>query len=181
VLRWRTGALAALWIILAVGLAWGEKARGAAAESRKRFEIIVTRNMFSKSRSEARPAPRAATRETRPREGRYIFLRGVAAGAKGYEAFLEDVRTGETRRYKVGDTLAEGRIQQITLMHVEYVKDRTVSKVEIGQAIAELGTSTSASATGDSLSSEPTAAPVSGSAKSLLERLRARRRKELGK
>jgi hypothetical protein len=85
------------------------------------YGVIAERNLFSPTRTEAAPEPPRATAATvaatgvpvRPAEKPRLF--GVVIGADGgARAYLWDPQTKRVFGYKVGDSLADNRVEQIT-------------------------------------------------------------------
>ena len=64
-------------------------------------------------------------------------LRGIVRQGEGanaaYFVFLEDVRTQETTKMRVGDPVCAGKLVNPTLDSVEYLKKDVTKRIEIGQ------------------------------------------------
>ncbi len=172
------------------------------------YQIIVSRNMFSKDRARWRPSsyvpssrPAVSSYVSRPREERtgYI-LTGIGHAELQRVAFFEDTSSGSTVRAWVGQALDKGYVTAITLDSVVYQRNGVVRRIEIGQnlsgaivgvpadgsAIAGMMPTTGPASTQPT--SEPTGAtsapagaspPGNTAADSIEERLRQRRAKEL--
>jgi len=72
-----------------------------------------------------------------------LALTGVAGDTGHFVAFIEDQSATKTYFLRAGDSIARGRIKDITLDHVEYERGTYVQRVEIGQNL--LGQVTAAS------------------------------------
>ena len=155
-----------------------------------RYEVVVERNMFSRDRGAAAPRRTETTVRARPVPGRNIVLTGIALQGEEHVAFLEDTLTGTTAETRIGEAVLGGRLTKITLDSIDYEKDGDIVTVEIGQ---NLGRALSASMPASDL--EETGESVEGAAAgdqgaagvaedanlNLLERLRQRRQRELGR
>lgn len=75
------------------------------------YNVIVTKHLFNPSRSEA--ASTAAGTPAAPPPPKPILLGVVVDGPKS-RAYLEDTSTKRVFGYQIGDTIAGGRIEQIT-------------------------------------------------------------------
>ncbi len=62
-----------------------------------------------------------------------LALTGVAGDTSGFEAFIEDRATLKTAFLKVGDSIARGRIKDISFDHIDYEHGGIVQRVQIGQ------------------------------------------------
>jgi len=147
------------------------------------YEVVVERNIFSRSRG--RPRERAGTQDPQapPRPERYIVLRGVVQQGEELIAFLEDGRTGVTSRARIGDAIASGRLSGITLDSVQYESDGQTATIEIGKNLVGGGSAAASpfdlfEAPGAATSEE--GATAGGNEAAILERLRQKRERELG-
>jgi type II secretion system (T2SS) protein C len=82
-----------------------------AGEKLAAYNVIVTKHLFNPSRSEA--ASTAAGTPAAPPPPKPILLGVVVDGPKS-RAYLEDTSTKRVFGYQIGDTIAGGRIDQIT-------------------------------------------------------------------
>ena len=100
----------------------------------QKYGILVERNIFSRNRSR-----KADKRDENPKTivqrsaHEEFILRGISRWSKEYVAFLENTRDGQTKMYRIGDSVAEGKIKNITLDYVEFEIKKNVKKVEIGK------------------------------------------------
>lgn len=182
------------WLLLActTALALGlSDVRGAAGPGRGKpwedYEVLIENNMFSRDRG--RPEATAADPVVReaPSPERYVLLRGVVNNGDEFVAFLEDMRSGEMIRARSGDEIVRGRVADITLDGIVYERGDARAEVAIGQNL-EKGAGappppTPGAPDGDageaSDDEQPPPAPSTG-ADDILERLRQKRRRELG-
>jgi hypothetical protein len=184
------------------------QAKTPAQESFDRYRVLLTNNIFV--RDHARYAPREPGPigpPLSPEEA--TALRGVVRQGEGanaaYFVFLEDVRTQETTKMRVGDPVCAGKFVNATLDSVEYLKNGVTKRIEIGENLtgAQAVTPTpqaaqpdaangpgSAEDTGGSLTLQPlirgagpspasTSPPLSP--EKVAEQMRLKRLKELGK
>ncbi len=152
-------------------------------------KVVVERNIFRRDRRRAPKTVFAPAKEPPPRPERYIVLTGIVQQSKGHIAFLEDTRTGTTTRVRIGDSVAEGKLKDITLDYVEYESNGDVARIEIGKNL-DGSVSTPAipqeSSEEDGTPDVPAAgtpgdgAAAGGDEAAILERLRQKREKELG-
>jgi len=149
----------------------------------ERYKVITENNVFLRNRS--RPVARTAESAAAVRRPRLaLVLTGIVRQGEEYIAFLEDTRAGTTSRVRANEALAEGRIVKIALDHLEFEKEGKTTKVELGEEL-DGGPSgeTSASASPEAAPGTPQTTTGGGTAdeRALLEKLRQRRQKELGK
>jgi len=152
-------------------------------QSWERYEILVERNAFSRTRGPRHVARAVQVRPPRPPES-FVVLVGIYEQEDGIVAFLEDVRGG-SQKVNVGDTIAGGKVTAITIDKLVFEKDGESRSVEVG---GRLGLVADTSAGEDdpqieSGSGRPEAPSSSGggAAESILEKLRRRRAQELNK
>lgn len=129
------------------------------------YEIIVERNIFSRTRGQRRQAPQAEGGPSRPvvvpNPESYFVLKGIVRQNAAYIAFVEDTRDGQVLRVRQGDDVARGTVKNLTLDALEYqIDDRTVS-VELGYNL-EGGFGTAAVSVDDWYDLSQTAAPSDG-------------------
>jgi hypothetical protein len=110
----------------------GEESKAAASKSWDDFKIISERNIFSRNRTKSI----ALTETQRPviviPEQRYHTLRGITKQPDGYVSFIEDSRTSNVAKHRKGDSVAGGKITDITLDDISYKKGGKTLKIEIG-------------------------------------------------
>ena len=100
----------------------------------QKYGILVERNIFSRNRTR-----KTDKRDKKPKNivQRYaheeFVLRGISRWSKEYVAFLENTSYSQTKMYRIGDSVAEGKIKNITLDYVEFEIKKNVKKVEIGK------------------------------------------------
>ena len=154
-----------------------------ATSSWERYKVITENNIFLRNRS--LPARRTVEVSVPVRSpGFSLRLTGIVRQGKEYMAFIENTRTGTTSRVRVNDSLAEIRIVKIALDHIEFEKESKTTKVQLGEKLdggSSTQTSASASANGSPGGTQTTSKTGTADERTLLEKLRQRRQKELGK
>ena len=177
-----------LLIAAAAVLAWPTLAATGQTDSWDRFRLLAERNMFLRDRRSPpsqRPAPTApATVAAEP--DRHIMLTGIAKHGSEYVAFLEDTRTGETIRVRVGEAAGKGKLTAITLDGVDYECGGTMARIEIGSSLAGSTPSLGKAERDPEDTSGPSRVAPPGDARDadtadILERMRRRREEELKK
>jgi len=149
----------------------------------ERYQVLIERNIFSRVRGR-RPEPAPSVRPEAPSAPqRYLILTGTVHTADTWVAFIEDARTGETHIYRRGDSIPQGRIADINLDGLTYRSGETELTIHVGDYVGgavppSIGASPAPAASGAPVTPSP--APA-GAAADLLERLRQRRQKELGR
>jgi len=127
--------LPALFASLALTAASPPPAAAAQDRSWDRYGILVERNIFRRDRGSVRSDPVATTQ---PRE-QYtydsdgsIVLTGIAGPDGEFVASFEDTRTEAVIRARVGQPVGKGNVTLITLDEVQYERDGTARRIEIG-------------------------------------------------
>jgi len=156
----------------------------------ERYKLIVERNIFLRNRS--RPVRRTieTVRRAAPTPERSTVLTGTLRRGEEWIAFVEDLRTGVTSSVRAGEPLLRGRLAAVALDYIEYELDGQTVQVKVGDSLAggSPGVSDMAEGSGpdesaptgaDAGRASPTAGP--GSAADILEQMRQRRRRELGR
>lgn len=152
------------------------------------YSILLTRNIFSQSRTAARSPGRPAIPQPQPRrtDDPTFVLSGVTVRGDVRIAFFENSKTGEVIQTVDGWPLGGGTVQSITPNCVEFNIGGTTRKINIGDNLDGVATTLSASASTPS-SSGATTEPASvattnttekstgSSANDILERMRQRR------
>jgi len=101
------------------------------------YSILNTRNIFSRSRSSGSSTYSSyrytySTREAARAQQAHV-LTGIVQESNGqYMAFIEDTRSGETNKFKVGDKLAEGKLSKIGFDFIEFEGNGTTTHLEVG-------------------------------------------------
>jgi hypothetical protein len=128
-------------------------------------------------------------------EQSYLVLRGVVRDGGAFISFIEDSRTGEVKRARQGETVGGGMLSDVSLDHISFKLADTDTRVSIGSTLEgetpETASSSEFSGGGfytrqESGGGQETIQPVQKTvvsedkAKDILERLKARRKKELG-
>lgn len=164
----------------------------AAGDTWADYDIILTRNIFSRTRQPAR------VREARQEEPRpvampnpesYYILKGIAQEDDVFVAFVEDKRGGTVLRLRQGDSIARGSVAALNLDTLEYqIADQKVT-VRLGSDLeGGYGAVTSADlmewsqmapAAAPPAAGSPAPAP-SGDEAEILKRLMEQRKQQLG-
>lgn len=154
-----------------------------------RYDIILRRNIFSRTRQVFRPRQfREERRVVVPNPESYFRLRGITQEDGAFVAFLEDTRTGGVLRLRAGDSVARGAIKSLSLDSLEYQLDERTFTVFMGQDLeGGQGAITASelaqwSETAASVSEAPPAGetpPPTGDEADLLRQLMERRRQQL--
>jgi len=175
-----TSVALALALALSTGGLHGTAAAGE-TQPWEHYEILIERNMFSRSRGQGKQSEEAEVARAAPSPERFVLLRGVLRQDDEFIAVLEDMRSGQLIRARVGDEVVRGRVERITLDGLRYVRDEAQVDVGIGANLEASGTAGPAMA-GEGTEGEELETPVppTGEATDLLERLRQRRLREQG-
>lgn len=124
--------------VAASALAIALPPRAATGQDRSwdRYRVLVERNIFLRDRRPARPrgSSRPIQRVVRDSD-RDIVLTGIGRRDGETVAFFENTATGVTTRTSVGQAVGKGRARSITLDVVDYERDGSVSRIEIGYAL----------------------------------------------
>lgn len=183
--KWIVAAAVATTLAFA---AEAQESRTAKPGSWERYQALTSNNIFVKDRrpqssGSGRSSP--ATHAEAATTERSFVLTGVVQQDGVFYAFVEDTRNRTTMKVRAGEDVCRGKLAALTLDSVDYVKDGATTRVEVGRNFE--GTTASApAATSADASTTPAApgavvAPTPGSEAALLERLRQRRLKEMGK
>ncbi len=162
---------------------------------REDYLIISQRNIFSKNRTKKTESYFAGTpvqAVISRNEESYLILRGITKLSNSFTAFIEDSRTMNVMQVKKGAAVAGGKIAEINLDYLTYEDEGKSITVKMGMTMegAEAaGISGGASVTGfsqpqnnftfSSTTSSNTDSTSADDKKSILERLKERRKKEL--
>jgi len=85
-----------------------------AAEQLTTYNVIAAKHLFNPSRAEGGPTPAAPAAPPPPKP----MLLGVVVDGPQSRAYLEDPTTKRVFGYQIGDTVAGGRLEQITVEKV---------------------------------------------------------------
>lgn len=149
----------------------------------KRYEVLVERNVFSRDRGRAAKPASAQPAAVTPAS--YLILKGVAQDGDRFVAFLENLQ-GVTTKVTVGEKLAGAEIVAVSLDGLTYRQGAETRKIEIGERLGgspPSGGVGPAPTGGAKRPSRPAASgsKAGGSEADILDRLRRRRMRELGK
>lgn len=120
----------------------------------------------------------------------FFVLRGITRDEDGFIAFIEDTRTYNMARTRVGDSVTEGTVKNMTLDHMTFELNGETRQIEIGMDLggtAPLTTNISPAAFVPSVDISPQggtnfgkATPSKEETEDILKRLKERRQRELG-
>jgi hypothetical protein len=185
----------ASWLALPAVLVLLLAAPGSTAASRRPvgrdwadYELLVERNIFSRSRRARVERIREEAPPPPPRAETYVILRGVSRTEEGYVAFLEDMRSGEVTRVRQGEEFLSGTLTGMDLDGVVYAVDGQETRVGVAESLAAApgptGFGAGVAAPGAPSPAGPSRAAAGPSAPAgaadLMEQLRQRRLRELG-
>jgi len=186
-----------VFLFLLVSFAWctdTETKKGAWED----YSIISQRNIFSRTRRakivvSGEPADRAPAAVRT--EQSYLVLRGMVRERDVFISFIEDSRTGEVKRVREGEAIGGGMLSSATMDSISYQLAEADTRVAIGQTLEGKAPEASSSAyysgggfstPPESYGSQQTMQPAQETvvsedeAKDILQRLKERRKKELG-
>lgn len=164
-----------------------------------RYQVLLSNNIFVRDRQRwERFRPGHSGPPLTPEEA--TALRGVVRQGEGakavYFVFLEDVRTQQTTKMRVGDPVCAGMLANPTLDSVDYLKNGVAKRIEVGENLTGKEAAAPAPAqpgpedNGNAPALQPVvrgagASPASASSplspERILEQMRQKRLKELGK
>jgi hypothetical protein len=192
---YKTSILAFILLLHAAAVAGDENSK--AGLSWEDYKIISTRNIFSRNRmpanipsfTESRPIP-----EREVKEETYLILRGITKKAGQFNAFFEDSRTNRIKQILKGEDIGNGKITDITIDFVTYKLGDNTIKVKTGMSLeGQAAGMMPARSSGfgfpsqqnfTNVSSGPQTdvktTPQSEDSNAILQRLKERRKKELG-
>ncbi len=160
------------------------------------YKIISTHNIFSRNRIPDSNSASSGSRqisEQELKEENCLILRGITKKADGFTAFIEDSRTNRIKQVLKGEEIGNGKIADITIDFVTYKLGGKAVKVKTGmsmagQAAGMMPARVSESGipqepdflTYSSVSETDVQAPMDEDSNAILQRLKERRKKELG-
>lgn len=107
----------------------------APADSWDQYRLLVQRNIFRRDRTRPRgPSPGPTIRTVRDSD-RDIVLTGIGRRDGESVAFFENTATGVTTLVRVGQPVGKGTARAITLDVVEYERDGSLNRIEIGHTL----------------------------------------------
>ncbi len=161
--------------------------RSERGEQWAKYNLILDRNMFSRTREKPLPPGEMVERpKVVPNPESYFLLKGVVQEDNQFIAFVEDKRTGSVLRLREGDTVARGLVKSLNLDGLQYqFQDKTIpvtmnSDLEGGSGALTAGDLASFSATAAPAASSTGAAPPSADEAEILKRLMEQRQQQLG-
>jgi hypothetical protein len=100
-----------------------------------RYDVLLMNNPFVRTHPRNPRGPAAIGSPLTAEEA--TALRGIVRQGEGpnaaYFVFLEDVRTQETTKMRVGDPVCAGKLVNPKLDSVEYLKNGVAKRIEVGQ------------------------------------------------
>lgn len=168
-------ASAIIWLTASIGAAQAEPSKW------EDYQILVRRNIFSRNRGATRLPSGPATPATPPPPEHFVLLRGTVKQGEEFTAVFENMRSGEVLRRKAGEALLDGTVERVENGKVIYSRGEENVVVGMGENLEKSGTSqeTLLSTGGTTNPSSSVSAPASQA--EMLERLKQRRLKELGR
>ncbi len=177
---------AVLLSLLAAGICLSvESAAPAAGRGRawEEYRVLIERNMFSRDRGTADTRPERTVVRAEPAPERYVLLRGVVQRGGEFVAVLEDMRSGELIRARAGDQIVRGRVSEVHLGGVRYVRGDTEVGVSVGENLEKAAPAAVPPTGEDTVETgqapEPSPGPA-GATDDILELMRQRRQRQLG-
>lgn len=184
-------------IFLLPSFASGEENAGTGA-SWQDYRLLSERNIFSRNRVKTvqqQFTQPVNIRREEIREDGFLVLRGIIRQAGRFIAFIEDNRSGEIKKVLKDGVIGKGKVRDITLDQITYELEGKSAQVKIGMTmggeVAQAGSGFSSgftapvqqtfidfSSTGNV--SQPQAKTSGEDMKDILQRLKERRKKELG-
>jgi hypothetical protein len=132
----------------------------------ERYGLLLQRDIFDANRTVASYHP---TTSIGPVQAQNTFtLTGLVHEDGAYSAFIEDSRTGQTTKYRIGDVVSGGKIMAVGMDHIELNTAGKVIRVDLGQTLS-----------GQAPTTSPTTQPSSNPENNIIEMLRERREREL--
>jgi len=161
-----------------------DRPAAASGNSWDSYQIVITRNIFSKSRTALEMPTQARHtndgRSAAPKAEDCLTLTGVVERGGVCVAFLEDSRTGETNLVTVGGAIADGVLRSVSFDQVEYVSSTRTRLVKVGQTLGDTPSTqptTTQSTTGPA--TEPSSAgPAESPEDAILRKMKERLERE---
>jgi hypothetical protein len=99
-----------------------------------RYEVILSRNIFSRQRRPARRDEEImnAAKVVPPNPESYFTLKGIVQEDNDFIAFIEDSQGGGVLRLRQGDRVARGTIKTLSLDAIEYQSENQTITVKLG-------------------------------------------------
>ena len=161
----------------------------------ERYGVLADHNIFMRERGRPATTQRAAEPERRRDAEETMVLSGIAAEYDGVRAYFEDSSGAPGIKLSVGDSVAHGKITNISMDGVEYEANGKRTLVQLGSnlrgepvLLPAIEIATSASASAPPTSAPSGSGPTTTTAKptdpndpnlSMEQRLRLRRAQEL--
>ncbi len=163
------------------------RSRSDRGEQWAKYNLIVDRNMFSRTRQGPLSERLVDDRpKVAPNPESYFLLKGIVQEDNHFIAFVEDKRTGSVLRLREGDTVARGLVKSLNLDGLQYqFQDKAISvslgsDLEGGSGAVTAGDLASFSATAAPAASSTGSAPPSADEAEIIKRLMEQRQQQLG-
>lgn len=185
-----------LWVLVSAAVWCADADNGTTGW--EAYAIVSERNIFSRTRRPRSTAGIESVKQTPTvtrTEQSYLVLRGVVREKGVFISFIEDSRTGEVKRVREGEVVGGGTLAAATLDYISYRLGDADTRVDIGRTlegeVPEASSPQYNSGGGfysdpSSFDSQKTTSTADqtvvseGEAKDILQRLKERRKKELG-
>jgi len=163
------------------------RSRSDRGEQWAKYNLIVDRNMFSRTRQGPQPERLVDDRpKVVPNPESYFLLKGVVQEDNQFTAFVEDKRTGSVLRLREGDTVARGLVKSLNLDGLQYqFQEKTISVTMGSDLEGGSGALTASDLASFSATAAPAASSTGSSAPSadeaeIIKRLMEQRQQQLG-
>jgi hypothetical protein len=206
--RVKKGSRAALagcflaFLMLFPAVAWCDDESSDDKGSWEDYKVVSERNIFSRNRRVRTNTPVQEVTKTptvTQSEQSYYVLRGVAREKNVFTSFIEDSRSSSINKVKVGEAVGGGTILSASLDDISFDLEGVATQVAIGQTLeGKTPTTSSQYSYGSGYYSQPSSYSTTATsqqtvsttttqttvsddeAKDILQRLKERRKKELG-
>ncbi len=174
--------IALIWFL---AMSFAEEDGNAAKYKWSDYEILITRNIFSKNR--VKFIPRTSRNFTAPRQQSYTYyLRGIAINAgQDKRAFVEDAIRGEYHKLKIGEKVAGRIVKNIEPDTVTFIVDGNDLELQVGGLFSVMGEYTGPIEEPNeakTAADKETTSDISGNSEAeILKKMMERRQKELGR
>jgi hypothetical protein len=160
----------------------------AAGSSWENYQSLLRNNPFLRDRYSARMGGSQGGSAYFDPEASLV-LTGIAREGEEYVAFFENMQTRATEKVRTGQQIGLGRLGPMTLEYAEYQKDGMATRVEVGMNLRAQSNSPAPGVAEGAAVAPPGAPPdavpavsaPAGSDEAIIEMLRQKRLKEMGR